>query len=145
MIMPDVNVLGYAHRAESPAHEEGGAWLRAVLDGPEPVALSEPVLSGFLRIVTDRRVFKPPTPLDVALRFVDAITSRPNARRVRPGARHWEIFTALVKDTGATGKVLADAYHAATALEHGCEWYTFDADFARFADLRWRHPLAPRG
>ena len=45
--------------------------------------------------------------------------------------------------TQGAGKLLADAYHAATALEHGCEWYTFDGDFARFPDLRWRHPLAP--
>jgi predicted nucleic acid-binding protein len=58
--MPDVNVLIDAHRAESPDREEVGAWLRAVLDGPEPVALSEPVLSGFLRVDTDRRVFEPP-------------------------------------------------------------------------------------
>ncbi|MCC6620365.1 MAG: hypothetical protein IT385_03875 [Deltaproteobacteria bacterium] len=26
------------------------------------------------------------------------------------------------------------------ALEHGCEWVTADADFARFAGLRWSHP-----
>ena len=143
MIMPDVNVLIYAHRAESPEHEAVGAWLRRVLDGPEPIALSELVLSAFLRIVTDRRAFKTPTPLDVAMRFVDAVASQPNARRVRPGARHWDIFSELVRQTGASGKLLADAYHAATALEHGCEWYTFDGDFARFPDLRWRHPLAP--
>lgn len=143
MIMPDVNVLIYAHRAESPDHAAVGAWLCSVIEGPEPVALSEPVLSGFLRIVTDRRVFRPPTPLGEAMRFVEALTRHPNVRRVRPGTRHWEIFAALVLETGATGKVLADAFHAATALEHGCEWYTFDGDFARFTELRWRHPLAP--
>jgi len=35
-----------------------------------------------------------------------------------------------------------DAYHAALAIEHGCEFITADADFARFPGLRQRHPLA---
>jgi uncharacterized protein len=26
------------------------------------------------------------------------------------------------------------------AIEHGCEWVTNDADFARFPGLRWRPP-----
>jgi predicted nucleic acid-binding protein len=37
---------------------------------------------------------------------------------------------------------VADAYHAALAIEHGCEFVTADGDFARFAGLRYRHPLA---
>jgi len=38
--------------------------------------------------------------------------------------------------------VLADAYLAALALESGSDWITTDRDYARFPDLRWRHPLA---
>jgi hypothetical protein len=30
------------------------------------------------------------------------------------------------------------------AVEHGCELVTTDGGFARFPDLRWRHPLAVR-
>ncbi len=26
-------------------------------------------------------------------------------------------------------------------LEAGCEWITTDRGFARYQDLRWRHPL----
>jgi hypothetical protein len=38
------------------------------------------------------------------------------------------------------GKLIADAAHAALAIETGCEWITADTDFARFAPLlRWRH------
>ncbi|MGB0679079.1 MAG: PIN domain-containing protein [Polyangiales bacterium] len=43
----------------------------------------------------------------------------------------------------ARGKLIADAYHAALAIEHGCEWATVDGDFARFPHLRWTHPLPP--
>jgi hypothetical protein len=30
--------------------------------------------------------------------------------------------------------LVADAWHAALAIEHGCEWISDDADFARFPD-----------
>lgn len=42
----------------------------------------------------------------------------------------------------ARGNLVADAYHAALAIEHGVEWVTTDRDYARFPGLRWRHPLA---
>jgi predicted nucleic acid-binding protein len=36
---------------------------------------------------------------------------------------------------------LRDAYHAALALEHSCEWITTDKGFARFKGLGRRRPL----
>jgi len=27
------------------------------------------------------------------------------------------------------------------AIEHNCDWISFDRDFARFPGLRWRSPL----
>lgn len=60
---------------------------------------------------------------------------------IRPGPRHWQILLSLCRAANATDKLVADAFHAATALEHGCEWVTADADFGRFAGLRWSHPL----
>jgi predicted nucleic acid-binding protein len=36
---------------------------------------------------------------------------------------------------------VADAYHAALAIESGAEWVTTNRDFARFPGLHWRHPL----
>jgi uncharacterized protein len=40
------------------------------------------------------------------------------------------------------GNLITDAFHAALAIEWGCEWITTDRDFSRFPLLRWRHPLA---
>jgi toxin-antitoxin system PIN domain toxin len=144
MILLDVNVLIYAHRAEMPEHEAYGRWLTEVATGVEPFGLSEMALSGLVRIVTNPRVFKTPTPVKTAFEFVDRLRERPIAVIVSPGGRHWEIFRRLCEQAGAQGKLVADAYHAALAIEHGCEWITTDADFARFPDLRWRHPLRPR-
>jgi hypothetical protein len=42
-----------------------------------------------------------------------------------------------------SGKLVADACHAALALEHGCQWVSTDSDLGRFPGLRWRHPLRP--
>jgi toxin-antitoxin system PIN domain toxin len=141
MLMPDVNVLIYAHREESPDHEAYAKWLSDHVEGDEPLACSELVLSAFLRIVTHRRVFEDPTPLEVALEFTGELVRSPGVRRVRPGAQHFEIFTELTRATNARGKLIADAYHAALAIEYGCEFITTDGDFARFPRLRYRHPL----
>jgi predicted nucleic acid-binding protein len=36
--------------------------------------------------------------------------------------------------------MVTDAWFAALALEHGCEWITLDRDFKRFPELRSRAP-----
>jgi uncharacterized protein len=94
-----------------------------------------------LRIVTHPRIFDPPTPLDIALEFIEGLRARPNCVLVAPGPRHWEIFTSLCRSTGSKGNVVPDAYLAAMAIETGNEWVTTDRGFARFTGLRWRHPL----
>lgn len=142
MILPDVNVLLYAHRIDAPDHAAYAAWLTRLVTSPEPFALSELVLAGFLRVATNPRAFRDPSTLDQALGFVEQLVQRPQCRLLRPGPRHFELFVALCRQADATGGLVADAYHAALAREHGCEWATSDGDFARFAGLRWRHPLA---
>jgi toxin-antitoxin system PIN domain toxin len=143
MLLLDVNVLIYAHRRESPEHSAYALWLESVAKAAEPFALSEIALSGFLRIVTSRRIFLEPTPLEVGLQFLEELRARPFCRVLRPGERHWDLFIALCREAKATGNLVADAYHAALALEQGCEWVTTDGDFGRFPKLRTRHPLRP--
>lgn len=75
------------------------------------------------------------------MEFVSAVRDRPNAVRVSPGARHWEIFVRICRDAGARGSLIADAYLAALAIESGSELVTTDRDFSRFPGLAWRHPL----
>jgi len=140
--MADVNVLIYAHRREPPDHPAYARWLVGVAQGEEPFALSELVSTGFVRIVTNPRIFQPATARGVALAFIANLRNRPNCRPLRPGPDNWRIFETLCEQADAHGKLIADAYHAALAIEHGCEWVTNDADFARFPGLRWRHPLA---
>ena len=143
MVLLDVNVLVYAHRADAPAHERYRAWLEDVVNGDATFGLSELALSGFLRVVTHPHVFVEPSPLDYALRFANALRGQPNCLVVSPGERHWEIFDRLCRAANARGNLVPDAYFAALAIEHGAEWITTDRDYARFDGLRWRHPFAP--
>ena len=139
-----MNVLLYAHREDShPEHARYAAWVTALATGAEPYALSVLVLTGVVRIATNPRIFSPPSTLDQALAFIAELVRQPMARLVGPGPRHWELVTELCRSSGAKAKLVADAAHAAVALEHGCTFVTTDSDFGRFPNLRWRHPLAP--
>lgn len=140
----DVNVLVYAHRPEAPAHERHRAWLDAARAAHEPLGLADAVLSGFLRVVTHPRVFREPTPLGIALDFVDGLLQSPAGLRVEPGERHWPIFIDLCRRTEATGNIIPDAFLAALAIEQGATWVTADRSFGRFPGLRWTHPFDQR-
>jgi uncharacterized protein len=141
VILFDVNVLLNAHRSGQEDHAVARELLEEVVNAPAPFALSELVLVAFVRIATNRRAFAIPTSLETALRVAGGLRSRSNARLVRPGERHWPIFEDLCRRTQARGALIGDAQHAALAIEHGCEWISFDRDFAKFPGLRWRHPL----
>ena len=140
MTLPDVNVLVYAHREDSPHHAVSHAWLLRMLKGDEAFGLSEAVLASVVRVVTHPRIFTHPTRIDVALAFVAGLFAQPHVVHVAPGPRHWEIFAKLCRDANARGNLVTDAYLAALAIESGCELITTDGDFARFPGLKWRRP-----
>lgn len=141
MILPDVNVLVYAHRADAPGHAAYREWLETLLNSDQAYGYSDLVLSGFLRVVTHPRVFNPPSDLTSALAFAEIIRSQLNAVSITPGERHWLIFKQLCETAGVKGNLVPDAYLAALAIESGSEWVTTDRDYSRFPGLKWRHPL----
>lgn len=140
MVLLDVNVVVGAMREDAPRHVVMRAYVESLRIAHEPFGLSDLVLSGALRVLTHPRVFMPPTPAKAARDYVAALRATPNAVLVSPGPRHWQIFTSLLENTGATGNLVSDAWYAALAIEHGCDWISDDADFARFTALRWRRP-----
>lgn len=137
-----MNVLIYAHRPDMPGHERFSEWLSSVVNDDPVYGMSEIVLSSFIRVVTNPRVFDRPTSFDEAVAAADALRTRPNCVLISPGPAHWDIFTRLCRETSVKGDLIADAYLAALAIESGSEWITTDRDFSRFPGLRWRHPLA---
>lgn len=141
MILFDVNVLVYSVNNQAENHAHYKTWLENLGQSPETFGCSEFVLSAFMRIVTNRKVFPNPMTLDDALTVTEEIRTRSNCVIIAPGARHWSIFTNLCRKVNAKGNIVPDVYLAALAIESGSEWITTDRGFARFPGLRWRHPL----
>jgi uncharacterized protein len=141
VILCDVNVLVYAFRDDMELHEAYRAWLVECLGGAEPVAISGFVAGGFVRVVTNNRVFVEPSSIASAFRFINDLRSAPATVPVSEGPRHWDIFETLCRRVSAKGNAVPDAYLAALAIESGCELASADHGFARFPGLRWRHPL----
>jgi toxin-antitoxin system PIN domain toxin len=141
VVLPDVNVLVYAHREDAATHKGYRDWLERLVNGDAAYGMSDLVLSGFIRVVTHPKVFKHPSKVSDALAFAGQLRDQSNCVRVEPGPRHWEVFRRLCLESGVKGNLVPDAYLAAVAIECGCEWVSTDRDFARFKGLRWRHPL----
>jgi len=140
VIIPDVNVLVGAFRADAPDHGRLRAWLEGAVVGVEDLGLTDAVLTGTVRVLTHPRVFAKPTPLARALEQVATLRAADGVVRAAPTPRHWEVFEQLCRAADARGNLVADAAHAAVAIEHGALWVTLDRDFARFPGLRWAPP-----
>lgn len=142
MILPDVNMLIYAFRRESPRHEEYAQWLAETVAANE-VALVESVLTGFLRIVTHRRIYADPAPMVDALAFVTALRAAPKARTLAATAATWERMRSIVRtDPQVRGPLDPDAWLAAMALSHGCRLATADRGSARYSRLDYFDPVS---
>ncbi len=141
MKLLDVNILVQAHRKDADRHAEIVKWLEAVMMEPPGLAVSDLVLSGFLRVVTHPKIYRDPSPLKVALEFVDRFRNHEAVSILSPRASHWEIFRDLCGTAEVRGNLVPDAYHAALAIGTGCEWVTLDRGFSRYPGLQWTHPL----
>ena len=138
MLIPDVNVLVAAFRTDHTHHGVARAWLESTTAGVESMGLTDSVLAAVVRVVTNPRVFRTPTPPTRIFGQLDKLRERGHI--VRPGRTWWSVFAQLCEQAGARGPLVADAAHAATAIEAGATWVTFDRDFARFPGLRWQTP-----
>jgi len=141
MILVDANLLLYAQDQTSPRHAQAKTWWDEQLNGRQTVGLCWPVLSAFVRIATNHRVFQRPLTITQACDYVQSWLDRPMVRVVHATGSHWEILRRLLEQSQAVGNLVSDAHLAALAIENGCELYSTDADFARFRGLRWHNPL----
>lgn len=142
MLLLDVNVLVGAQRNDDSPHSRTmRSWLERALTGHRRIGVSELALSAMMRIVTHPRVFERPTAPAEAIAFSDALLAAGQVGTVRPGARHWPIFTGLVAEHRLRSNDVPDAYYAALALENGATIVTADRGFRRF-DVATLDPTA---
>ncbi|MFT3813907.1 MAG: PIN domain-containing protein [Acidovorax sp.] len=127
---PDVNVLVAASRSDHPHHAAARGWLEPALAQGTPMALQPMVTASFLRLVTHPRIFVNPTPVEDAMRFVDALLGLPSVSAPVLGGE-WPVFRQLCLDKQLAANDLPDAWLAAAVLHQGEHLVTFDRDFKR--------------
>jgi toxin-antitoxin system PIN domain toxin len=142
VIIVDANLAIYAYDRTSPRHEDAKRWFEAALNGDEEVRFSLTTLLAFLRITTHPAIFRQPAKPAEAIAIVATWLARPQVKVANPSGRHWEILAEVASKGQARGSLVMDAHLATLAMEHGATLATTDRDFARFAGLRFRDPLA---
>ncbi len=139
MILPDLNLLIYAHNLSAPGHASARAWWEDLMTRQEPIGLPLTVALGFVRLMTHPKVIQPPMPLTEAVAQVQRWLNAPNVTLLSATNEHWIELAKI----GWTGPAISDAHLAALAIAHDCELHTNDTDFARCPGLRWKNPLVP--
>ena len=139
MIAVDTNVLIYAHRGETGFHQRAVSQLQALAVGAERWALPVFCIAEFIRVVTHRRVFSPPSTMMQATAFIEGIVAAPTCEVVRPGAEFLDRLLAAARDNDARGNLMFDAQIVALCREHGIDAVLAnDRDFERFGGLQVR-------
>ena len=141
MILVDANILVYAHVHSFAQHERASTWLDEQINGEAPVGLPWESLLGFLRLVTNPRVFQRPESMRQAWTQVNAWLDAETTWIPQPTERHREVVGGLLAGTGIRANLVPDAHLAALSIEHGLILCSADGDFARFDGLRWHNPM----
>jgi len=141
MIVPDVNLFLHAYNSSSRVHARAKTWLEDLMNGDRAVGLAWAVLLGFVRIATHPSVLSRPLDAKDACGIVRTWLERPQSGILHPGERHADIVFGLLESLGTAGNLTTDAHLAALAIEHQAELHSTDADFSRFAGLKWRNPI----
>ncbi|MEW5738232.1 MAG: type II toxin-antitoxin system VapC family toxin [Myxococcota bacterium] len=141
MIVPDLNLVVYAHNGDAPSHRQARAWWEGLLNGQTPVGLPWAVVLGFIRLMTHRHVLVKPMTTAEAMAHVREWFAQPPVERLDPGPKHLDILERLLLAVGAGGNLTTEAHLAALAIEYQGELHSNDGDFGRFPGLRWRDPL----
>lgn len=141
MIVPDVNLLIYAHDSSAPQHAAARKWWEAALCGGEPVGVCVVVVLAFIRLMTHPTLSENPMSVSQAKGLVEGWLEQPNCRVLPVSDRTVALFLKLISEFGQGGNFCTDAMIAASAKEYdGCV-YSSDRDFDRFTDVRWSNPL----
>lgn len=141
MILPDINLLLYAHNTRAAQHSKAIRWWNQCLQGHEGVALAWAVVLGFVRIATHPRVFQRPMTVEDAVGRIEEWLSLPHVQLVHPARTHLQTWSSLLRGIGTAGSLTTDAHLAALAIDRGLILHTTDSDFARFPGLKWTNPL----
>lgn len=142
MIAVDTNILVYAHRRDTEWHEKAAESVASLAHGNSPWALPWPCVHEFLSVVTHKRIFVAPTPVELAVDQVRAWMESPSLVLLSEGPGYFDSLSSLLNSAKPRGPRIHDARIAAICLNHGVkELWTADRDFLQFPSVRVRNPL----
>jgi len=143
VILVDVNLLVYSWDRRAARHEVSRRWLDERLNGDRRVGLPWESVTGFMRVVTNPRIYSEPAAVGAAWAQAREWLACENVWIPVPGHDHEAILGDLLPHLGGGANLIPDAHLAALAIGHGLKLCSTDGDFARFPGLRWENPLDP--
>ncbi|CAN5890613.1 type II toxin-antitoxin system VapC family toxin [soil metagenome] len=143
-MLVDANILLYSVDEDSPFHEGARDWLVEALNGPRRVAVPWISLTAFIRIATNPRATRHPLTPAEAWDHVQDWLDAPSSWVPEAGRGHRAILGRLLIDHDLRAGLVTDAVLAALCIEHGLDIVSADSDFARFNEIGWINPVAPR-
>ena len=142
MIAVDTNLLVYAHRTDAAFHQPARAALEALALGRAAWAILWPCVHEFISVVTHPRIFRTPTPVELALSQMQALAGLPQVVMLSEDDEYLDRLAAVAVPARTQGGAIHDARIAALCLHHGVtQLWSADRDFTRFPDLPVRNPL----
>ncbi len=139
MILWDVNLWVYAFRSDSPLHETARTELDRGSRSGDAFLFCPYVVTSFLRLVTNPRIFSQPSRVEEAWGFADVMESRERAVKADIDPMTYGIFRHVCLGSMAAGNRVPDALLASLAIRHGATFVTADRGFARFEGLACRY------
>ncbi len=124
MIVPDANVLIFAHDESSPQHARARGWWEAALAGPEPVGLPWVVVLAFTRLLTHPQICEHPLSIGQVRQIVEQWLAQPHVRLLHVSDEALWRFFDLLEAAGRGGNLSTDALIAVHALEHSATVYS---------------------
>lgn len=141
MIVPDANLLIYAYNTAAPEHRAAKQWLENAFSSPELIGLSWQVVTAFLHITTNLRIFAKPFTAKEAADIVEDWLAQPQVRVITPTEDHWNIFSTIIVKEKIAGPLIIYVHLATLTIEHGATLATTDRDFSRFSKLKVIYPI----
>jgi toxin-antitoxin system PIN domain toxin len=142
MIAVDTNILVYSHRLDMPLHNIALTKLEELITNDFTWAIPYSCLHEFIAVVTNPKVFKTPTPIDVALETILSWQQNDNLEFLAESQGYLEVLKSQSVQTKLQGAKIHDARIAAICMHHGVsELWSSDRDFSLFPALKTFNPL----
>ena len=146
-MLPDTNVLVAAYRADHPHHMAAVDWLEPSLNAGKDgqlLMLPMPVISGFVRLVTNAKIFPDASSSSHAIEFIDWLLDH-SCVRVLSETSEWPEFRNLVLGKQLAGNHIPVAWLAALSLSLSENFVTFDKGFRQLLPRSLLHllPISP--